>query len=145
MALGAGIALEARVFKILKGEAPTLPTKLFWALLEAEPNHALTGSELESGLFELNFPGYARVEQPLASFSETAGTSTAKGKLANSVAISFPECTKAEKRRLAKYVALCDAATGGTQLATGTMSAEKEAGLGVVISFAIGELVVGAE
>lgn len=144
--MGAGIVLEERSLKAsLAGTAFTLPTHIFLALLESEPNHALTGTELESGLFELNFPGYARVEIPLAEWTFTAGTATAKAKMANKAAVTFAECTKAEKRRLAKYIAICDAATAGTQLYTGPLAAEKEAGLGVSIQFAAGEIVIGEE
>ena len=147
MSLGAGIVIEERTFKAsLKGEAFTLPTHIFVALLEVEPNHALTGTELESGNYELNYEPYARIEVPLAEWEFTAGTSSAKAKAVNKATITFATPTVVTaKRHTAKFFAICDAVTAGNQFYTGSLASEQVANVGGAVSIAAKALEVSWE
>lgn len=147
MSMGAGIVIEERTQKAsLRGETFTLPTKIFVALLEVEPNHALTGTELESGNYELNYEPYGRIEIPLANWEYTAGTATAKGKSVNSALITFATPTVVTaKRHTAKFFAICDALTAGNQFYTGSLASEQVANVGGAVTIAAKALEVSWE
>lgn len=145
MSMGAGIVIEERTFKAsLKGEAFTLPAKIFVALFESEPNHAMTGAELEA--IELNYATYARQENLLANWEYTAGTSAAKGKAVNSALLTFPTPTVVTAtRHTAAFFGILDAVTGGNNFYTGALASSQVANVGGAVTVAAKALEVSWE
>jgi hypothetical protein len=135
MSLGAGIVIQERTFKAsLKGEAFTLPAKLFVAIAEGEPTHATTGTELEG--LEVQYTTYARAEVPLAEWEFTPGTGTVKAKAVNKAAVKFATPSAVGARKVAKFFAICDAVTAGNQFYTGKLETEQTINVGGTVEVA---------
>lgn len=145
MSMGAGIVIEERTFKAsLKGETFTLPSKIFVALFETEPNHAQTGTELEA--IELNYTTYGRIEVPLAEWEYTAGTSSAKGKAVNKALITFATPTVVTAtRHTAAFFGILDAITAGNNFYTGALASSQVANVGGAVTIAAKALEVSWE
>ena len=133
MAMGVSVVLSERLFTAaFKGEAFTLPTKLWLALLEVEPNHTTTSAELESTM-EVQYTTYARVEIATIStaWEYTAPTSTVKAKWVNKNAITFATPSAVGTRKVAKFFAITDVASGaGNQFVTGALASEQTINVG---------------
>jgi len=109
---------------VLKVGSYAQPTNIYVGLWTAD-----AGLESNTQTSEVSGGAYARTTATFGTAA--AGTST------NSGAISFPQATAAWGT--VTHAALCNAATGGTVLFHGTLSASKVIGSGDTFKFNAGE------
>jgi hypothetical protein len=146
MAMGGSAVLLDRALKAsLMGTAFTLPSKIFLAILEVEPHHALTGTEFESGNYELNYTGYKRIEIPLEEWNHTSATSSAAAKYTNKAAVKLEKASALGTRHTCKFFAICDAVTAGNQFYTAKLAEEQVLTTATVAEFPIGTLEITGE
>lgn len=118
--------LAKKIVELMKGQTITGPAKFFIAFCENEITKTMTGTTIsEAGVgAELTYEGYARVELSLTEVEIIEGGGAAADKALNKLAVALKLNTNTTGKSLAKWFAICDAATAGNVWFFGKLAEE---------------------